>query len=86
VFVVMLASPGTKGGGHVLAFDPKLEAIDFKNFPMFLDGRIKDAVRDGLAAQKSKLTWDFKEQLSLVRPASRQDLAGGRDQARPYGR
>jgi hypothetical protein len=75
VFVVMLALPGTSApsfvaqrGGHVLAFDPKLEAIDFKNVPMFLDGRIRDAVRDGLAAQKSKLTWDFEDHLSIVRP------------------
>ncbi len=53
--------------GHVLAFDPKLEALDFKNVPMFLDGRIADAVKEGLAAQKSKLAWNFEEQLSLVR-------------------
>lgn len=66
--VLLVPSFVAHGSGHVLAFDPKLEAIDFKNVPMFLDGRIKDAVRDGLAAQKSKLTWDFEEQLSIVRP------------------
>jgi hypothetical protein len=66
--VLLVPSFVAKDGGHVLAFDPTLEAIDFKNVPMFLDGRIKDAVRDGLAAQKSKLTWDFEEHLSLVRP------------------
>lgn len=65
--VLLVPSFAARNGGHVLAFDPKLEALDFKNVPMFLDGAIAQAVKDGLAAQKSRLTWDFEKQLSLVR-------------------
>ncbi len=65
--VLLVPSFVARDGGHVLAFDPKLEALDFKNVPMFLDGTIKDAVKEGLAAQKSKLAWSFEDHLSLVR-------------------
>ena len=65
--VLLVPSFLARDGGHVLAFEPKLEVLDFKNVPMFLDGRIKGAVKDGLAAQRSKLTWNFEKQLSLVR-------------------
>jgi hypothetical protein len=65
--VLLVPSFVARDGGHVLAFDPKLEVLDFKNVPMFLDGKIADAVKQGLAAQKSKLAWNFEDQLSLVR-------------------
>jgi len=65
--VLLVPSFVPKNGRHVLAFDPTLEALDFKNVPMFLDGGIKSAVKDGLAAQKSRLFWDFEQRLSLVR-------------------
>jgi hypothetical protein len=65
--VLLVPSFAVRNGGHVLAFEPTLEALDFKNVPMFLDGRITAALKDGLAAQKSKLVWAFEEQLSLVR-------------------
>jgi hypothetical protein len=57
-------------GRHVLAFEPVLEGLDFKNVPMFLDGRIKEAINEGLAAQKHKLAWDFEKTLTLLRPLS----------------
>jgi hypothetical protein len=65
--VLLVPSFAVQHGRHVLAFDPTLEALDFKNVPMFLDGRIAEALKDGLAAQKSKLAWAFEEKLSLVR-------------------
>lgn len=65
--VLLVPSFAVRDGRHVLAFHPTLEALDFKNVPMFLDGRIADAVKEGLASQRSKLVWDFEKQLSLVR-------------------
>lgn len=65
--VLLVPSFAARDGGHVLAFDPVLESLDFKNLPMFLDGRIAEALKDGLAAQRSKLAWKFEEHLSLVR-------------------
>jgi len=65
--VLLVPSFATRHGRHVLVFNPTLEALDFKNVPMFLDGRIADAVKDGLAAQKSKLVWSFEKHLTLVR-------------------
>lgn len=59
-------APG-RAGGHVLAFDPILEDLDLKNVPMFLDGRIAEAIKGGLAAQKGKLSWDFERQLGITR-------------------
>lgn len=66
--VLLVPSFAPRAGRHVLAFDPVLEGLDFKNVPMFLDGRITEAINEGLAAQKNKLSWDFEKHLSLVRP------------------
>jgi hypothetical protein len=65
--VLLVPSIASRNGHHVLAFDPVLERLDFKSVPRFLDGRIADAIGEGLAAQKTKLAWDFEEHLSLVR-------------------
>lgn len=65
--VLLVPSFGQLDGRHVLAFDPVLEALDFKSVPMFLDARITAAINDGLAAQKNRLVWDFEKRLSLVR-------------------
>lgn len=65
--VLLVPSFAPRDGRHVLAFDPVLEDLDFKNVPMFLDGRIAEAINEGLAAQKHKLSWDFERHLSLVR-------------------
>ena len=56
----------SRGAGHVLAFEPVLEELDFKRVPMLLEGRIADAVKASLTAQQSKLVWDFEKDLSLV--------------------
>lgn len=66
--IMLLPSFVARNGRHVLAFEPVLEALDFKSVPMFLDGRIKEAINQGLAAQKHKLAWDFEKTLTLLRP------------------
>ena len=66
--VLLVPSFGMRGEGHVLAFEPVLEELDFKSVPAFLDARIKAAINEGLAAQKSRLFWDFEKHLSLVWP------------------
>lgn len=63
---VFAPAPG-RPGGHILAFDPVLEELDLKNVPMFLEGRIAEAIKTGLAAQKGKLAWDFEAQLGMSR-------------------
>ena len=65
--VLFVPSFAERGGRHVLAFDPVLEALDFKSVPMFLDARITAAINEGLAAQKSALAWEFEKHLSLKR-------------------
>jgi hypothetical protein len=72
-------------GGHVLAFEPTLEVLDFKNVPMFLDATIKDGVKEGLAAQKSKLTWSLEKHLSLVRPLPAKISPAGEVNLAPTG-
>jgi len=73
------------GAGHVLAFEPKLEELDFKGVPMFLDERISEGVRNGLAAQKGKLAWDFENQLSLTKPLPVQLAPAGELTLAPNG-
>ena len=83
--VLLVPSFVARDGGHVLAFEPTLEVLDFKNVPMFLDGTIKQALKEGLAAQKSKLTWKFEEQLSLVRPLPAKISPAGEVSLAPTG-
>ena len=64
--VMLVPSFVARGSGHVLAFDPVLEDLDFKAVPMFLDGRIADAVKNGLEAQRGRLAWDFERHLSVT--------------------
>ena len=68
--VLLVPSFVVRGSRHVLALEPVLEAVDFKSVPMFLDARIKAAINDGLAMQKSRLAWDFEKRLSLARALS----------------
>ena len=65
--VLLVPSFAERGGRNVLAFDPVLEALDFKSVPQFLDARITEAINEGLEAQKSVLAWEFEKHLSLVR-------------------
>lgn len=64
--IMLVPSFVARGSGHVLAFDPVLEDLDFKALPMFLDGRIADAVKSGLEAQRGRLAWDFERHLSVI--------------------
>lgn len=61
----------TKGGGHVLAFEPVLEELDFKRVPLFVESRIAEAMKQGLAAQKHQLIWDFAKHLTFRFRAAR---------------
>lgn len=83
--VLLVPSFAPRGGRHVLAFDPVLEGLDFKNVPMFLDGRITEAINEGLAAQKNKLSWDFVKHLSLVRPLPAKVSPAGEIRLGPTG-
>ena len=83
--VLLVPSFAERDGRHVLAFDPVLEALDFKSVPMFLDARITAAINDGLAAQKSRLAWDFEKHLSLVRPFPESVAPGGELRLGPSG-
>ena len=83
--VLLVPSVAPRGGRHVLAFDPVLEGLDFKNVPMFLDGRITEAINEGLAAQKNKLSWDFAKHLSLVRPLPAKVSPAGEIRLGPTG-
>ncbi|MCL2777455.1 MAG: hypothetical protein FWD73_05575 [Polyangiaceae bacterium] len=66
--ILLVPAVAMKDGAQVLAFDPILEALDFKHVPGFLDERIVETVNEMLSAQKSKLVWNFTKTLSLHRP------------------
>jgi hypothetical protein len=83
--IMLVPSFAVRSGGHVLAFEPVLELLDFKNVPMFLDGRIKEAINEGLAAQKRKLAWDFERTLSLIRPLPEKFSPAGELKLGPTG-
>jgi hypothetical protein len=65
--VMLVPSFASRNGRHVLAFDPILEGLDFKNVPIFLDARIAEAIKSGLATHKGALAWDFEKHLSIAR-------------------
>lgn len=83
--VMLVPSFVARDGGHVLAFDPVLEDLDFKGVPMFLDGRIAQGVKDGLAAQRNKLFWDFEKHLSVLRPLPHRISPAGEMKLAPTG-
>jgi hypothetical protein len=53
-----------RGRSNVLAFDPIVEELDLKLVPGFLDDKIADAIRDGLAHNRAKLAWEFTRTLA----------------------
>jgi len=83
--VLLVPSLAARGHGHVLAFDPVLQSLDFKSVPMFLAARIRAAINDGLAAQKGRLAWDFEKRLSFVWPLPAAVVPGGELRLGPSG-
>lgn len=57
-----------RGRARVLAFDPIVEALEMKLVPGFLDERIADVLRDGIAQNRRKLAWEFSRTLSKRLP------------------
>ncbi|MFO0738943.1 MAG: hypothetical protein U0270_23815 [Labilithrix sp.] len=57
--------------GRALAFEPVIEVLDLKRVPGFLDDKIARAIGDGLAQNRSKLSWELGRVLSkqLALPA-----------------
>jgi hypothetical protein len=62
----------TRGRARVLAFEPVVEDLDLRLVPAFLDEKIADVIRSGVAQKRHKLAWDFTRTLSkrLPLPAS----------------
>jgi hypothetical protein len=54
--------------GRALLLEPVLEELDLKNLPAFLDDKIGDAIRDGIAQNRDKLAWGFARALSKKWP------------------
>lgn len=57
-----------RGRARVLVFDPIVEALEMKLVPGFLDEKIADVLREGLAQNRRKLAWDFTRTLSKRLP------------------
>jgi hypothetical protein len=83
--VLLVPSFVARHGRHVLAFNPKLEKLDFKRVPVFLGDRIAEALKEGLAAQRNKLAWDFAKHLSVVLPFPNRVSPGGEAWLGPTG-
>lgn len=83
--IMLVPSFVFRDGGHVLAFDPILEDLDFKGLPMFLDGRVAQAVKDGLAAQRNELFWNFEQHLSVLRSLPNKISPAGEVKLAPTG-
>lgn len=62
----------SRGSTRVLAFEPVIEELDLRLMPGFLDNKIADVIRTGVAQKRDKLAWDFTRTLSkrLPLPAS----------------
>jgi hypothetical protein len=69
--MMLVPQIAARGRSRVLAFDPIVEALEMKLVPGFLDGKIADVLRDGIAQSRRKLAWDFSRTLSkrLTLPA-----------------
>jgi hypothetical protein len=53
---------------HVLAFDPVIEELDLKLVPGFVDEKVADAIRNGIAQNRERLAWNFARTLSKRLP------------------
>ncbi|MCL2724303.1 MAG: hypothetical protein FWD69_07690 [Polyangiaceae bacterium] len=65
--ILLVPFVAVRDGVHVLAFEPTLEHLDFKHIPGFLDERIVETVNEAIAAQRSKLVWNFSKTLAVHR-------------------
>lgn len=61
--MLLVPSIARRDGTLVLAFDPVLEELDFKRVPASFDERITDAVNEGVASQRGKLSWNLSRLL-----------------------
>jgi hypothetical protein len=58
----------SRGDSHVLSLEPVLEELDVKLVPGFVDEKIADAIRGGIAQNRDRLAWDFARTLSKRLP------------------
>lgn len=61
--MLLVPSIVRRDGTVVLAFDPVLEDLDFKGVPAAFDERIADAINEGVASQRNKLSWNLSRLL-----------------------
>lgn len=66
-----------RDGMLVLAFDPVLEDLDFKGVPAAFDERIADAINEGVASQRNKLSWNLSKVLGSRSPIPARISPGG---------
>lgn len=57
--LLLAPSIARRDGELVLAFDPVLEELDFKGVPSAFDERITDAINEGVASQRGRLSWNL---------------------------
>lgn len=57
-----------RDGAIVLAFEPVIEHLDFKSVPGFFDDRIIDAINEGVASQRRKLSLSVSRLLGIGTP------------------
>jgi hypothetical protein len=65
--LLLVPSVARHEGAMVLAFDPVIEELDFKSVPGFLDERIADAINEGVASQRGRLSWNLSRLLGASR-------------------
>ena len=83
--ILLVPSLSVNDGAYVLAFDPVLEALDFKAVPGFFDDKIIEAINEGVAMQRGKLAWDLSKLLSIQWPLPRRVLPNGVVSVTPEG-
>jgi hypothetical protein len=75
--LLLVPSVVRRDGSLFLAFDPVLEDLDFKRVPGFFDERIADAINEGVASQRGRLSWNLARLLgSSTRLPARVSPAG----------
>jgi len=75
--LLLVPSIAQRDGALVLAFDPVIEELDFKGVPSAFDDRITDAINEGVASQRKKLSWNLSRLLGTTNLLPARVSSGG---------
>jgi hypothetical protein len=66
--ILFVPRVGSRRGAHVLSLEARLEDLDVKLIPGFVDEKIATAIRRAITEHQNRLAWDFGRTLSKGLP------------------